>query len=97
MHIGTYVSISTYMDKEKVYSEKWVDEKTAAQHFKVSPGTLRKRRAMFGHDTKEVWTKFGGKVLYDLWASDKRIEKLAYPGTKDLQKHYEWCKTRGYA
>ena len=85
------------MDKEKVYSEKWVDERTAAKHFKVSPNTLRKRRYKLGHDTKEVWTKFGGKVLYDLWASDKRIEKLAYPGTKDLQKHYEWCKTRGYA
>ena len=54
------------MNKEKVYSEKWVDEKTAAQHFKVSPNTLRKRRSQFGHDTKEVWTKFGGKVLYDL-------------------------------
>mgnify|MGYP003141049556 FL=1 len=85
------------MDKEKVYSEKWVDEKTAAQHFKVSPNTLRKRRSQFGHDTKEVWTKFGGKVLYDLWASDKRIEKHAYPGTKDLQKHYEYAKANGYA
>ena len=85
------------MDKEQIYSERWVTEQTAAKHFKVKPSTLRRRRSQLGHDTQEVWTKLHGRVLYDLWASDKRIEKYAYPGTEDLQKHYEWSKLKGYA
>ena len=76
------------MDKEQIYSERWVNEETAAKHFKVKPSTLRRRRYKLGHDTQEVWTKLHGRVLYDLWASDKRIEKYAYPGTEDLQKHF---------
>lgn len=62
------------MDKEQIYSERWVNEETAAKHFKVKPSTLRRRRYKLGHDTQEVWTKLHGRVLYDLWASDKRIE-----------------------
>ena len=59
--------------KEKL--DRWVDEKTAANHLKVKPATLRKRRSTLGKDTNEVWHKNHGKVLYDLWATDKRIEK----------------------
>ena len=53
---------------------KWVDEKEAAEYLKVKPSTLRRRRSLLGHDTNEVWTKNHGKVLYDLWATDKKIE-----------------------
>ena len=63
------------MDKEQIYSERWVNEETAAKHFKVKPSTLRRRRSKLGHDTMEVWAKFGGRILYDLWASDKKIER----------------------
>ena len=54
--------------------DRWVDEKEAAEYLKVKPSTLRKRRSVLGHDSNEVWTKNHGKVLYDLWATDKRIE-----------------------
>ena len=54
------------MDKEQIYSERWVNEETAAKHFKVKPSTLRRRRYKLGHDTQEVWTKLHGRVLYDL-------------------------------
>ena len=53
---------------------KWVDEKEAAEYLKVKPATLRRRRSLLGHDTNEVWSKNHGKVLYDLWATDKKIE-----------------------
>ena len=55
--------------------ERWVSEKSAAAHLKVKPSTLRKRRSVLGHDTNVVWTKNHGKVLYDLWATDKKIER----------------------
>ena len=54
--------------------DRWVDEKEAAEHLKVKPSTLRKRRSVLGHDANEVRTKNHGKVLYDLWATDKKIE-----------------------
>ena len=63
------------MDKEQIYSERWVNEETAAKHFKVKPSTLRRRRSQLGHDTQEVWTKLGGRILYDLSASDYKIER----------------------
>jgi|GEM_PF-3435467 len=54
--------------------DRWVDEKAAAEYLKVKPSTLRKRRSVLGHAANEVWTKNHGKVLYDLWATDKKIE-----------------------
>jgi len=60
---------------ENINYDRWVDEKSAANHLKVKPSTLRRRRSKLGHDTNEVWTKNHGKVLYDLWATDKKIEK----------------------
>ena len=63
------------MNKENIYSERWADEKTAAKHLKVKPTTLRRRRWQLGHNSNEVWTKNHGKVLYDLWETDKKIER----------------------
>ena len=84
------------MDKEQIYSERWVNEETAAKHFKVKPSTLRRRRYKLGHDTQEVWTKLHGRVLYDLWASDKRIENTLTQVLK-IYKTLEWSKLKGYA
>jgi len=47
--------------------------KEAADHFKVKPSTLRTRRYKLGHNTLEVWTKFNGRVLYDLYATDQKL------------------------
>ena len=60
------------MDKDFKY-DRWADEKEAAIHLKVKPSTLRTRRYKFGHDTLEVWTKFNGRVLYDLYATDQKL------------------------
>ena len=62
------------MNKENIYLERWADEETAANHLKVKPSTLRRRRWLLGHNSNEVWTKNHGKILYDLWATDKKIE-----------------------
>ena len=64
------------MNKKNIYDERWADEKTAAQYLKVQPSTLRRRRSKLGHDTNEVWSKNHGRVLYDLWDTDIRIEKI---------------------
>ena len=64
------------MNKKNIYDERWADEKTAAQYLKVQPSTLRRRRSKLGHDTNEVWSKNHGRVLYDLWETDRRIEKI---------------------
>ena len=56
-------------------NERWADEKTAANYLKVKPATLRRRRSLLGKDANEVWHKNHGKILYDLWETDKRIEK----------------------
>jgi len=60
------------MDKDFKY-DRWADEKEAADHFKVKPSTLRTRRYKLGHNTLEVWTKFNGRVLYDLYATDQKL------------------------
>ena len=62
---------------QNINYDRWVDEKEAAEHLKVKPSTLRKRRSVLGHDANEVWTKNHGKVLYDLWATDKKIEGVS--------------------
>ena len=61
------------MDKDLKY-DRWVDEKEAATHLKVKPSTLRTRRYKLGHDTLEVWRKFNGRILYDLYETDRKIE-----------------------
>ena len=62
-----------YMYKKNFNNERWADEKEAAEHLKVKPSTLRRRRSLLGKDTNEVWHKNHGKILYDLWETDKRI------------------------
>ena len=62
------------MNTEDCYKDRWVDEQTAANHLKVKPETLRRRRWALGHDSNEVWVKNHGIILYDLWETDKRIE-----------------------
>lgn len=62
-----------FMDKDLKY-DRWVDEKEAATHLKVKPSTLRTRRYKLGHDTLEVWRKFNGRILYDLYETDRKIE-----------------------
>tara|TARA_R110000823_G_scaffold232717_1_gene359159 strand:+ start:671 stop:865 length:195 start_codon:yes stop_codon:yes gene_type:complete len=61
------------MDKDLKY-DRWVDEKEAATHLKVKPSTLRTRRYKLGHETLEVWRKFNGRILYDLYETDRKIE-----------------------
>jgi|TARA_R110002020_G_scaffold85537_5_gene211050 hypothetical protein len=63
------------MIENRIYQDRWVTEKEAAQHFKLKPSTLRKRRSLYGKDTTEIWTKLNGRVLYDLFATDQRLEK----------------------
>ena len=62
-----------YMENKNKINGVWADEKEAASHLKVKPSTLRRRRSLLGKDTNEVWHKNHGKILYDLWATDKRI------------------------
>lgn len=56
--------------------DRWGDEKSAAKYLKAKPSTLRRRRSELGHYTNEVWSKNHGRVLYDLWATDKKIERI---------------------
>ena len=53
------------MELKKVQNityDRWVDEKSAAEHLKVKPSTLRRRRSLLGHDTNEVWAKNHGTL-----------------------------------
>ena len=59
--------------KENFKYDNWVNEEEAADYFKVKPSTLRTRRYKLGHDTLEVWTKFNGRVLYNLYATDRKL------------------------
>ena len=63
------------MIKKDFLNERWADERTAAKYLKVKPSTLRHRRSRLGKDTNEVWHKNHGKGLYDLWATNKKIEQ----------------------
>ncbi len=62
---------------KNIYSDRWVTETEAAEHWKLKPSTLRKRRSLLGHDTTEIWTKLGGRVLYDLYSTDQKITREA--------------------
>ena len=71
------ISIEDNISKMPVAYDRWVDENTAAEYLKVKPSTLRRRRrSELGHNTNEVWSKNHGRVLYDLWATDKKIEGI---------------------
>jgi|TARA_R110002012_G_scaffold93706_1_gene227359 hypothetical protein len=63
------------MENKKLYQDRWATEIEAAQHYKLKPSTLRKRRSKYGHDDDLIWTKVNGKILYDIWGSDQKIEK----------------------
>ncbi len=63
------------MENKKIYQDRWATEVEAAKHWKLKPSTLRKRRSLYGHDTMEIWTKLNGKVLYDLYSTDQKLEK----------------------
>ncbi len=63
------------MENKKIYQDRWATEAEAAEHWKLKPSTLRKRRSLYGHDTMEIWTKLNGKVLYDLYSTDQKLEK----------------------
>ena len=52
---------------------RWASEEEAADYYRLKPATLRTRRYKLGHDTKEVWTKLNGRVLYDLYATDQKL------------------------
>ena len=70
------ISIEDNISKMPVAYDRWGDENTAAEYLKVKPSTLRRRRSELGHNTNEVWSKNHGRVLYDLWATDKKIEGI---------------------
>ena len=59
---------------DNLYKDRWATESEAAAHLKLKPSTLRKNRSLYGHDTMEVWTKVNGRVLYDLFATDQKLE-----------------------
>ena len=63
------------MADKKLYSDRWATEQEAAEHWKMKPSTLRKRRSIYGHHTTEIWSKVGGRVLYDLYATDQKIQR----------------------
>ena len=58
---------------------RWVDTKGAAQYYGFSPATLRKKRSEQGKDGPFVQVKLGGKVLYDLFETDKNLEQQNNP------------------
>ena len=60
---------------KNIYIERWANEKEAADHWKLKPSTLRKRRSLYGHNGMEIWTKINGRVLYDLYSTDQKIAK----------------------
>ena len=64
---------SIFLMKDNFKYDNWVNEEEAADYFRVKPSTLRTRRYKLGHDTLEVWTKFNGRILYDLYATDRKL------------------------
>jgi len=63
------------METKNIINKRWVDTEAAAQYYNYSPKTLRKNRSIYGHDGPLVWVKCKGKVLYDLFQSDKNLEE----------------------
>jgi|TARA_R100001591_G_scaffold117472_1_gene136994 hypothetical protein len=64
------------MEKVKTIDSRWATEDEAAKYYRLSPATLKKNRSVYGHDGKLVWTKLNGRVLYDLFATDKKLEQI---------------------
>ena len=62
---------------KNIYKDRWANEQEAAEHWKLKPSTLRKRRSILGRDTTEIWTKLGGRVLYDIYSTDQKITREA--------------------
>lgn len=62
------------IDKIKTIAGRWANTNEAAKYYNLKPSTLKKNRSVLGHDDKLVWVKANGKVLYDLWETDKRLE-----------------------
>ena len=60
---------------KNIYTDRWANEQEAAEHWKLKPSTLRKRRSVYGHDDDVIWTKVNGRVLYDLYSTDQKIAK----------------------
>ena len=65
------------METKDNISQRWADTVAAARYYNYSPKTLRKNRSIYGHDGPLVWVKLNGKVLYDLFESDKNLENLS--------------------
>jgi hypothetical protein len=60
---------------KNIYKDRWANEQEAAEHWKLKPSTLRKRRSVYGHDDDFIWTKVNGRVLYDVYSTDQKISK----------------------
>tara|TARA_R100001440_G_scaffold68458_1_gene90008 strand:- start:466 stop:681 length:216 start_codon:yes stop_codon:yes gene_type:complete len=63
------------MAENNLYLDRWATETEAAKHWKLKPSTLRKNRSLYKHDTFEVWAKINGRVLYDLFATDQKLDQ----------------------
>jgi hypothetical protein len=53
--------------------DRWVPEKMAADYYHVKPATIKANRLKYGHNGSIVWAKLNGKVLIDIFETDKKI------------------------
>lgn len=54
-------------------TDRWVSQETAAKYYNVKPATIKANRLKYGHNGTIVWAKLHGKVLIDLFETDKRL------------------------
>ena len=53
--------------------QRWFGKKEAAAYYNIKPATISKYISLYGHDAQIVWSKLHGKILADIYATDKRI------------------------
>ena len=66
-----------HLMETKITFQKDGQIRSCCRYYNYSPKTLRKNRSIYGHDGPLVWVKLNGKVLYDLFESDKNLENLS--------------------
>tara|TARA_R100000935_G_C2802464_1_gene151137 strand:- start:862 stop:1104 length:243 start_codon:yes stop_codon:yes gene_type:complete len=53
--------------------QRWFGKKEAAEYYNIKPTTINKYISLYGHDAHIIWTKLHGKVLIDIFETDRKI------------------------
>ena len=76
MSTQTYTEVDSLKDQviAKFKSgQRWFNKKEAAAYYNIKPTTINKYISLYGHDAQIIWSKLHGKILIDIFETDKRI------------------------